>query len=180
MYGDAGPAGRRDAAGGQTRVVTAVVGMAGPAAHPCGHSMRASASALPTRRRWFAPGAGDGPRREKYGAEIVPVDSEHSGHLPVPRWASRKGPGAPSASHLLRRPVLRHDAGRSWKTSPKHDALQATPTGRWGAKITVDCATLMNKGLELIEAMRLYRLPLSQVDVRHSPAEHRPLPGGIL
>ena len=32
-------------------------------------------------------------------------------------------------------------------------------------KITVDCATLMNKGLEVIEAMRLYRLPLSQVDV---------------
>ena len=34
-----------------------------------------------------------------------------------------------------------------------------------GAKITVDCATLMNKGLEVIEAMRLYDLPLSQVDV---------------
>ena len=34
-----------------------------------------------------------------------------------------------------------------------------------GPKITVDCATLMNKGLEVIEAMRLYRLPLSQVSV---------------
>ena len=34
-----------------------------------------------------------------------------------------------------------------------------------GAKITIDCATLMNKGLEVIEAMRLYRLPLEQVDV---------------
>ena len=33
-----------------------------------------------------------------------------------------------------------------------------------GAKITIDSATLMNKGLEIIEAMRLYRLPLSQVD----------------
>ena len=32
-----------------------------------------------------------------------------------------------------------------------------------GEKITIDCATLMNKGLEIIEAMRLYRLPLSQV-----------------
>ena len=34
-----------------------------------------------------------------------------------------------------------------------------------GPKITVDCATLMNKGLEVIEAMRLYRLPLDQVSV---------------
>ena len=34
-----------------------------------------------------------------------------------------------------------------------------------GAKITVDCATLMNKGLEVIEAMRLYDMPLEQVDV---------------
>ena len=34
-----------------------------------------------------------------------------------------------------------------------------------GAKITIDCATLMNKGLEVIEAMRLYRMPLEKVDV---------------
>lgn len=34
-----------------------------------------------------------------------------------------------------------------------------------GAKITVDCATLMNKGLEMIEAMRLYRMPLEQIQV---------------
>ena len=34
-----------------------------------------------------------------------------------------------------------------------------------GAKITIDCATLMNKGLEVIEAMRLYRMPVEQVDV---------------
>ena len=34
-----------------------------------------------------------------------------------------------------------------------------------GAKITIDCATLMNKGLEVIEAMRLYNMPLEKVDV---------------
>jgi 1-deoxy-D-xylulose-5-phosphate reductoisomerase len=34
-----------------------------------------------------------------------------------------------------------------------------------GPKITVDCATLMNKGLEVIEAMRLYRVPLEKVEV---------------
>ena len=44
------------------------------------------------------------------------------------------------------------------------DALRH-PNWTMGPKITVDCATLMNKGLEVIEAMRLYRLPLSQVSV---------------
>ncbi|HBK03405.1 MAG TPA: 1-deoxy-D-xylulose-5-phosphate reductoisomerase, partial [Clostridiales bacterium] len=44
------------------------------------------------------------------------------------------------------------------------DALKH-PNWKMGAKITVDCATLMNKGLEVIEAMRLYRVPLEQVDV---------------
>ena len=46
----------------------------------------------------------------------------------------------------------------------KADALKH-PNWKMGAKITVDCATLMNKGLEVIEAMRLYRMPIEQVDV---------------
>ena len=49
------------------------------------------------------------------------------------------------------------------KNVTKHDAL-CHPNWTMGPKITVDCATLMNKGLELIEAMRLYGLPLSQVE----------------
>jgi 1-deoxy-D-xylulose-5-phosphate reductoisomerase len=54
------------------------------------------------------------------------------------------------------------------------------PNWSMGAKITIDSATLMNKGLEIIEAMRLYRLPLEQVDavihrqsVVHSLVEFR-------
>jgi 1-deoxy-D-xylulose-5-phosphate reductoisomerase len=46
----------------------------------------------------------------------------------------------------------------------KADALKH-PNWKMGDKITIDCATLMNKGLEVIEAMRLYDLPLEQVDV---------------
>ena len=46
----------------------------------------------------------------------------------------------------------------------RDNALQH-PNWKMGEKITVDCATLMNKGLEVIEAMRLYRLPLSQIEV---------------
>ena len=59
------------------------------------------------------------------------------------------------------------------------DALRH-PNWTMGAKITVDSATLMNKGLEIIEAMRLYRLPLRQVDaiihrqsIVHSLVEYR-------
>ena len=50
------------------------------------------------------------------------------------------------------------------KTVTKADALQH-PNWKMGAKITIDCATLMNKGLEVIEAMRLYDMPLEKVDV---------------
>mgnify|MGYP000381943502 CR=1 FL=1 len=59
------------------------------------------------------------------------------------------------------------------------DAL-AHPTWAMGAKITIDSATLMNKGLEIIEAMRLYRLPVEQVEavihrqsIVHSLVEYR-------
>lgn len=47
------------------------------------------------------------------------------------------------------------------ETVTRADALKH-PNWKMGAKITVDCATLMNKGLEVIEAMRLYRLPLDR------------------
>ena len=50
------------------------------------------------------------------------------------------------------------------KNVTKADALKH-PNWKMGAKITIDCATLMNKGLEVIEAMRLYDMPLEQVDV---------------
>lgn len=65
---------------------------------------------------------------------------------------------------MLRRAVLRQDARTKLRQVTKADAL-CHPNWKMGEKITIDCATLMNKGLEVIEAMRLYGLPLSQVDV---------------
>ena len=50
------------------------------------------------------------------------------------------------------------------RTVTKDEAL-CHPNWKMGPKITIDCATMMNKGLEVIEAMRLYGLPLEQVDV---------------
>ena len=66
-----------------------------------------------------------------------------------------------------------------WLLCAAADALKH-PNWNMGSKITIDSATLMNKGLEIIEAMRLYGLPLSQVDavihrqsIVHSLVEYR-------
>lgn len=97
------------------------------------------------------------------GAEIIPVDSEHSAIFQCLMGAHGK--------EEIRRLLLTCSGGPFFGKKPeelrgvtKADALRH-PNWRMGAKITIDCATLMNKGLEVIEAMRLYGLPLSQVDV---------------
>ena len=97
------------------------------------------------------------------GAEIIPVDSEHSAifqclmsghdHAEVDRILLTCSGGP---FYGMTREQL--------KNVTKADALKH-PNWKMGAKITIDCATLMNKGLEVIEAMRLYGLPLEQVDV---------------
>ena len=100
---------------------------------------------------------------KKYGAEIVPVDSEHSAIFQclMPTLDCRK----------VERIILTCSGGpffgmpkEQLQTITKADALRH-PTWKMGQKITIDCATLMNKGLEVIEAMRLYDLPLEKVDV---------------
>ena len=95
--------------------------------------------------------------------EIIPVDSEHSAI-----FQCLMGNHTPSQ---IKRIVLTCSGGPFFeknrdalKNVTKADALRH-PNWKMGAKITIDCATLMNKGLEVIEAMRLYDLPLEQVDV---------------
>ena len=99
---------------------------------------------------------------EKYGAEIVPVDSEHSAIFQCLQGCRDRGE--------IKRLILTCSGGPFYGLSlqeiaakTKADALKH-PNWTMGAKITIDSATLMNKGLEIIEAMRLYRLPLRQVD----------------
>lgn len=99
----------------------------------------------------------------KYNAQIIPVDSEHSAIFQCLMGAREKGE--------IKRIILTCSGGPFYGKSKdalsavtKADALKH-PNWSMGAKITIDCATLMNKGLEVIEAMRLYQLPLEQVDV---------------
>lgn len=98
---------------------------------------------------------------KKYGAEIIPVDSEHSAIFQCLMGNHDKS--------QIRRLLLTCSGGPFYGMDraqlsgmKKEDALRH-PNWKMGPKITIDCATLMNKGLEIIEAMRLYDLPLEQV-----------------
>ena len=100
---------------------------------------------------------------ERHGAEIVPVDSEHSAIFQCLIGCRDKSE--------IKRLILTASGGPFFgkkfaelETIKKEDAFRH-PTWTMGQKITIDSATMMNKGLEVIEAMRLYHLPKSQVDV---------------
>ena len=96
------------------------------------------------------------------GGELRPVDSEHSAI-----WQCLWG----EENHQIRRILLTASGGafRDFDTGQlaRVTAEQALnhPTWKMGAKITVDCATLMNKGMETIEAMWLFGVPMEKVEV---------------
>ncbi len=100
------------------------------------------------------------------GAEILPIDSEHS----AVHQCLRSG-----LSQEARRLILTGSGGPFLRTPREEfDALTAAqalehPVWKMGARITIDSATLMNKGLEIIEAHWLFGLPPSQIDVLIHP-----------
>ena len=96
-------------------------------------------------------------------AEIIPVDSEHSAIFQCLMGIREK--------REIKKLILTCSGGPFYGMDREQltgvtraDALKH-PSWKMGEKITIDCATLMNKGLEVIEAMRLYDLPLEQEDV---------------
>lgn len=100
---------------------------------------------------------------ERYGAEIVPVDSEHSAI-----FQCLQGCRDIREVHRL---ILTASGGPFYGKTREELAnvtrVQALKHPNWsmGAKITIDSATLMNKGMEFIEAMRLYRLPPEKISI---------------
>ncbi|MBE6923647.1 MAG: 1-deoxy-D-xylulose-5-phosphate reductoisomerase [Ruminococcaceae bacterium] len=143
-------------------VITAVVGMVG--LKPTLAAIRAGKRiGLANKETLVCAGELVMAEADKYGVEIIPVDSEHSAIFQC--LMGVKNPAE------IKRLILTCSGGpffgmtREQLTKvTKADALKH-PNWKMGAKITIDCATLMNKGLEVIEAMRLYRVPLEQVDV---------------
>ncbi|MBR2048078.1 MAG: 1-deoxy-D-xylulose-5-phosphate reductoisomerase [Oscillospiraceae bacterium] len=142
-------------------VITAVVGMLG---------LKPTLAAIRAHKRIGLANketlvcAGELVMREarEEGVEIVPVDSEHSAIFQCLMGSPRRE---------VKKIILTCSGGpffgktrEELKTVTKADALRH-PNWKMGPKITIDCSTLMNKGLEVIEAMRLYDLPLEQVQV---------------
>ena len=147
---------------GTDTVLTAVMGMVG---------LRPTLEALKLGRRVALANketlvcAGDlvMDTARQYGAEIVPVDSEHSAIFQSLQGCKNRGE--------VRRLILTASGGPFFGKTREElkdvTVAQALKHPNWsmGAKITVDSATMMNKGLEVIEAMRLYAMPLEKISV---------------
>ena len=99
---------------------------------------------------------------EKSGAELLPVDSEHNALHQCLRGETRAE---------VKRLILTASGGPFWQAS-KAEIESATraqalkhPTWQMGAKITIDSATMMNKGLEVIEARWLFNASADEIDI---------------
>ena len=143
-------------------VITAVVGMVG--LKPTLAALRMGKRiGLANKETMVCAGELVMEEADKYGAEIVPVDSEHSAIFQCLMGSADR--------REVKKLILTCSGGpffgmsrEQLETVTKADALKH-PNWKMGAKITIDCATLMNKGLEVIEAMRLYRMPLEKMQV---------------
>ena len=97
---------------------------------------------------------------EATGAQLLPVDSEHSAFFQL---VAGERPG--TVDRLVLTASGGPFRGRTDLDSVTREEALAHPTWDMGGKITIDSATLMNKGLELIEAHHLFGLPYGSIDV---------------
>jgi 1-deoxy-D-xylulose-5-phosphate reductoisomerase len=142
-------------------LLSAIVGGAGcvPALAAIGHAKRI---ALANKETLVMAGEIFMQKIASAKCELIPVDSEHSAIFSLLENRDRKD---------LRRIIITASGGSLRdKTSEEledvtPDAALKHPTWNMGAKITIDSATLMNKGLEVIEAHHLFNLPFDMIDV---------------
>jgi len=97
---------------------------------------------------------------EATGAQIIPVDSEHSA---LYQLIDAEPPG--TVDRLVLTASGGPFRGRSDLSGVTREEALAHPTWDMGGKITIDSATLINKGLELIEAHHLFGIPYERIDV---------------
>jgi 1-deoxy-D-xylulose-5-phosphate reductoisomerase len=101
------------------------------------------------------------------GAQLIPIDSEHNAIFQCMPGGYLPGDAAPGVTRVILTasggPFRSTAAAKMAHVTP--DEACAHPKWKMGRKISVDSATLMNKGLEVIEATLLFGLPESHVDV---------------
>jgi 1-deoxy-D-xylulose-5-phosphate reductoisomerase len=103
---------------------------------------------------------------EEHGTTLVPIDSEHAALFQCLQGVRKD---------QVERLIITGSGGPLWSMPPAQRAaatreqVLAHPKWRMGPKITVDSATLMNKGLEMIEAQRLFGFPLDRFRVLVHP-----------
>jgi len=143
-------------------VLTAVVGIVG--LRPTLAAIRAGKRiALANKETLVCGGELVMAESERFYAEIVPVDSEHSAIFQCLKGCENRGE--------VKRLILTASGGPFFgmkREQLEHvTAAQALKHPNWdmGAKVTIDSATLMNKGLEFIEAMRLYEMPPEKISI---------------
>lgn len=154
------------AAGTESKtILAAIVGIAG--LKPTLAAVRAGKRvALANKETLVTAGYIVQQEREISGAEILPVDSEHSAIWQCLRAGSKEEVQT----------LILTASGGPFRTRSKAELAQVTvqealnhPNWSMGAKITVDSATLMNKGLEILEAGWLFGLPLEKIKVLVHP-----------
>ena len=143
-------------------VVSAISGFSG--LRPAIAAIRAKRLALANKETLVAAGELVMAEARRSGAEIIPVDSEHSAIFQCLKSGGEAcrllltASGGPFNGNNTEE--LRHVTVKEALNHPKW---------KMGPKITVDSATLMNKGLEIIEAMHLFGMPAEQIAVLVHP-----------
>ncbi|HUP50057.1 MAG TPA: 1-deoxy-D-xylulose-5-phosphate reductoisomerase [Thermoanaerobaculia bacterium] len=142
-------------------VIAAIVGAAGI---PPVHAALKAGKRVGIANKEVLVAAGDVMRRaaREHGGEILPVDSEHN----AVHQALRCGTAAEVQRIILTAsggPFLRRELDTFGEISI--DAALAHPTWKMGNKISIDSATMMNKGLEVIEAHHLFEMPAERIDI---------------
>ena len=146
-------------------VLTAMVGFAG--LNPTIHAIKAHKKiCLANKETLVVAGELICELAQKYHAPIIPVDSEHSAI-----FQSLAGEGNNEIEKILLTASggpFRNFTNEQLATVTKADALKH-PTWSMGAKITIDSATMMNKGFEVIEAKWLFGVPADKIQVLIHP-----------
>ena len=147
---------------GADTVLNAVVGMVG--LQPTLAAIQAKkALALANKETLVAGGHLVTNTAKAYGVDILPVDSEHSAIFQCLQGSPEKG--------AVKKLILTASAGPFFgKTLAELENVTAAdalkhPNWDMGAKITIDSATMMNKGLEFIEAKWLFDMPIDAIDI---------------